>query len=117
MIIRGASIDHAVNGAANGGNVALINDLILRGASAKHAVRGAWNSDHNIATQENALCFISFIDNSELRNLLSEKANKIIESLNIKALLEQATKLNQLMRENELNFNQAREYLKKYGNL
>ncbi|MES2216943.1 MAG: hypothetical protein V4501_00885 [Pseudomonadota bacterium] len=111
LIARGASIDHAANGAASGGNVALINDLVLRGANVKQALWGAWNADHNISTQENALSFISFIDSFELRTLLADKAKKTIETLDTKILLEQVTKLNQLMRENKLTFSQAQEYL------
>ena len=112
----------AVLGYAIGGHVEQVNEQILKGADYHAAVRGYVFGGH--IQQKNILQLLSVTDNQILRkllvqevqlNLMKEK-NRKIESFDSSLLLKKAIKLNQLIREKGITFNQAQGYLRAGAN-
>lgn len=105
QIELGASRDDAVNGYAEGGHGEQVNQQIKLGANRNSAVKGYMHGGY--MKPANVLRLMAFTEDEELRKLLAERAKKNDDSLDIDVLQAKATRLNNIMREYQLGFNQA----------
>lgn len=114
FIAKGVKREYAVRGYAIGFHVIEVNKHIAEGANKTEAVLGYRMGGH--LEEMNLLRLMSLTDNEELRTLLANEANKKIKSLDIPSLLIEARKLNRLIVENNLTFEQAKGYVKSAAN-
>ncbi|MBX3709373.1 MAG: hypothetical protein KIT56_08500 [Gammaproteobacteria bacterium] len=107
LIKRGASLNAAVWGYARGGYFTQVEELAQRGASLDYVAQG-YKAGKHFSNKNVLLRLLSITNNQQIREHLADEAKKKNNSLDTKILLGRANKLNRIMNEYKLDYEQSK---------